>query len=285
MGEDYGKRLIFPVEAIAGEGLAETVFRASAENCFLNTLNIMNLAEIPGIHAGSIGTGVAGREGLLAHVLGPNWSAEAVAAIAFQPDERVGWHSWFGTSIRRVRRMAKTRRVAPRSLSVSLHLKAVWSLKPFCFDPETREALLAECPVCGHQFGFRCSFGVQFCDRCSRSDDEGFIRGAVDLRDFPQPLIEVDDDEGLSVVTGLIDPDPKLRSTTLRSLPEQIREFGDSQLFELCVSLAAAKSTSPTSGTGRAERLRTAADYRRLTPEILARTGRVLLGSGPIDLT
>ncbi len=274
----HERPLIFSVEPVVGEGLAELVLRASAENCFLTTLNIMDLAGIPGIHAGSIGTSAAGREDTLAYLLGPSWSADAIAAIAFMADERVGWHSWFGTSIRRVHRMAKMRRVSPRSLAISLHCKAMWSLKPFCFDPLTRERLLEKCPVCSRRFSFRNSFGVQFCDQCSRLDAEGFVRGAVDLRDFPQPIIEVDDDEALSLVANLIDPDPAVRHGARGSLPADIAAFEEGQLFELCVSLASALTSDPTSGKGRADSLKSLDDYRRITPISLARAGRALLG-------
>jgi hypothetical protein len=276
--EIRGRPLIFPVEPIVGEGLAELVLRASAENCFLNTLNIMDLAGIPGIHAGSIGSSVARREAVLAHLLGPSWSVDGIAAIAFQADKRTGWHSWFGTSIRRIHRMAKVRRVSPRSLAASLHCKAMWSLKPLCFDPDTREQLLEQCPVCGNLFRFRNSFGVEFCDQCSRIDAEGFVRGAVDLRDFPQPIVEVDDDEALSLVVNLINPDAAVRHCARGLLPADIAAFEEGQLFELSVILASILTSDPTLGKGRANGLKSMVDYRRITPASLARAGRALLG-------
>jgi hypothetical protein len=42
----------------------------------------------------------------------------------------------------------------------------------------------------------------------------------LDLRDFPQPKIQVDDEEALDFLTGLIDPSPVRKERSRRLVPE-----------------------------------------------------------------
>lgn len=261
-----------------GEGLREAIFRASSENCYLRCGDILSSVGIPGSHAAFVGSSSIGREAILARLLGPEWSPARIRGMAFRPVERSGWHTWFGTTIRKVHLLGRTRRVSPRSLLRSLHCKAIWGIKAFSFDPATKELLLASCPVCRKEFGYRMSLGVQFCDRCSRRDAEGFVRGAVDLRDFLQPLVQVEDEEALGFVTGLIDPDPEVRTIFSASLSDDLRVFDRAQIFELCIAIASALSADPKSPlTNSCGSLKRINDYARLTPAMLSIAGRAVL--------
>lgn len=261
-----------------GEGLREAIFRASSENCYLRCSDILSSVGIPGSHAAFVGSSSIGRQAILARLLGPAWSSARILEMTFRPVERSGWHTWFGTTIRKVHLLGRTRRVSPRSLVQSLHCKAIWGIKAFSFDPATNELLLASCPVCQKGFGYRMSLGVQFCDRCSRRDAEGFVRGAVDLRDFLQPLVQVEDEEALRFVTGLIDPDPEVRTNFSASLSDDLRDFDRGQIFELCIAIASALSADPKLPlTNSCGPLKGTNDYARLTPAMLSMAGRAVL--------
>lgn len=82
------------------------------------------------------------------------------------------------------------RRVSPRALRISQHSKALWHVRSLFFDANSLERLLGTCPVCGAKLTFRYAEGVCSCHHCGPS---------VDLRDFPQPLVEVDDVEALKI--------------------------------------------------------------------------------------
>lgn len=182
---------------------------------------------------------------------------------------------FFGVPIRaKYRKIGRgRRRVSPRALIKSEHHRAIWEITAFSFDPETMETLLADCPVCGHWLGWRRFQGVAKCDRCR--DSEG--RASVDLRDFPQPIVETADPEALHFVVGLIDPidEDKRRARTL--LREPWSEFSNSDLFETVMALASGLGADPSSthAQGRPKKME---EFARLTPDHLALAGRAIIG-------
>jgi hypothetical protein len=99
----------------------------------------------------------------------------------------------------------------------------------------------------------------------------------VDLRDFPQKIIEVEDTEALDFVTGLIDPDPTVRELFRPNLPEEFRGVDRGELFEFCVALACALTADTSHPLTSLNRPKSRDDYARLTPDVLARAGRAIL--------
>ena len=91
------------------------------------------------------------------------------------------------------------------------------------FDPSTKERLIDACPQCNRTLGWTRTYGVAYCDYCSRPKVFGqftWLYPAVDLRDFPQPKVEVEDEEALDFLTGLIDPSPKRKERSRKLVPE-----------------------------------------------------------------
>lgn len=169
------------------------------------------------------------------------------------------------------------RRVSPRSLQQSLHLKAIWSIKVFSFDPLTKEQLLDRCPECSRRPTYLRTYGVQYCEFCRTTDEIGVTRGRVDFRDFPQPLIEVNDVEALDFITSLIDPELHENSAPRKDLHPDLREFNRSNLFELAVATACALTCPPSWNCYTLSRRVKHDDFAGFSPEVLARSGRVLL--------
>lgn len=144
--------------------------------------------------------------------------------------------SFFGQQIRRAH-INHRRRVSPRSLRKNNYQKAVWSIRPVTFDPDTMEMLMERCPACSQFFGWEMSRGVNFCDAC----------GMVDLRDFPQPFVQSNDESALKSVCSLIDPESMAQSTG----PFQNSPLGKEKkedLFQLAVRIAAGCSQNERGG-------------------------------------
>lgn len=271
--------LVIPVAMRPGEGLADVMWRAAAVNGYHATKLVVQAAGVSGYcPVGGAASWAKGLEASLAATLGLPGGADEVRRLLYLPDEtRKGWHDFFGTRIRLVYRSIHRRRVSPRALQVSPYSRAVWSIKPLCFDPATKEYLLDKCPECGREFGYFYTAGVTFCEFCPATDHEGFTRGRIDLRDYPQPLVDVDDVEALDFVTGLIDPDPEVRAGFRPALPECFRGYDRGSLFEFVVAIGCVMTADPGWRSELLPRPSFDADYGRFTPEVLAGAGRVVL--------
>jgi hypothetical protein len=202
-----------------GESLLGFVNRVLSKTVYRNLEKAMSAAGLRRAAPEALVISLQGAEevALLARFLDcmPEHVASRTYAARALIGERCASIEFFGTSIRKQFREPSIRRVSPRALDRGLYHRAVWDLRPFSFDPETKEFLLDSCPKCHLKLGWRRVHAPQHCDKCI--DDRGFP--AVDLRDFPQSLVEVEDDEALNFVTGLVDPDPKRKSAARRKLP------------------------------------------------------------------
>lgn len=192
-----------------------------------------------------------------------SWRGARAAAIDF-----------FGVKVRKHYREWSIRRVSPRALSVEAYHRAVWDLRPLCFDPRTRERLLDACPVCGEKLGWKQVHAPQHCEKCF--DERGFH--SVDLRDYPQPLVEVEDVEALAFATGLVDPDPEVRSAVRRLLPAPWQDFPNDEIFETVIAMTTGLRKDPSVGHFALGRGRTLSDFASLTPEMIALAGRAIIG-------
>jgi hypothetical protein len=183
---------------------------------------------------------------------------------------------FFGTMIRSRLRETKVRRVSPRALQQAQYHRAVWELRPFSFDPQTKELLLEACPVCGQRLGWIRAHGPTVCDKCV--DEDGIP--TVDLRDFTQPIIEVNDEEALDFVTGLVDPSPARKEAARSRLPKEFSEFPNADIFETVMSLGYGLA-----GYRPDRRMFSVEHMYQMTPELLCVAARAILdGQAGFDI-
>lgn len=270
--------LIHGVKPIDGEGLGEMLLRAAEMNCYPSTDWILSLAGMSGTALSLLISKAASELLPLAEVLGLPDVRALKPLLHPLVAGRPGQITFYGTSLRVAHLDLVHRRVSPRALRQSLHLRAIWCLRVLPFDPATKEMLLDRCPVCGRRFSFKTIIGVNNCAYCKRVDEEEFPRAAVDLRDFPQALIDVEDIEAIEFLTGLIDPDPVVRSSFRWSLCDDLQGLSRGALFELAVAICCALAADSDRCVTSLWRPARNEDYGKLTPRLLARAGRALLG-------
>jgi hypothetical protein len=159
----------------------------------------------------------------------------------------------------------------------------MWSVKVFGFDPATKETLIESCPVCFKPLGWTLTHGVAFCDHCFQPDE---FLGAiwkypgVDLRDFPQPLVEVEDMQALDFVTNLIDPAPGRKEAARRLVPEMWSGLSNGDIFEVVLHFASMQLAESwdTQRNGIRRRAKSGEGWDEFTPEVLSVAGRALIG-------
>lgn len=175
---------------------------------------------------------------------------------------------FFGTEVRLHFRETKYRRVSPLALDVAQYHRAVWELRPIAFDPQTREKLLGVCPACERKLGWLRADVPTWCDKCD-----------AELRDFPQPVSPVEDEEAYGFVVGLVDPDPAKKAAARRLLPDAWGGFSNGDLFETAVALASGLTLDPAQNAKKAQgRSKRSEQFEALTPELLALAGRAIIG-------
>ncbi|MBU1334192.1 MAG: hypothetical protein KJ944_06995 [Alphaproteobacteria bacterium] len=271
--------LPLPISIERDEHLAGALCRAAAENGRRFPSEVLALVDIETLHPASIAAGLdeAAATGL-AELLGMEVASLRRATHPIADDGRC---LFFDTTIRTRHREGPIRRVSPRGLLKAPYIRAMWQLKPIGFDPRTKELLLSECPVCGSTLGFTRTYGVCFCDRCSGQDDMGFVQPAVDLRDFPQPQVEIEDMAALDFVTGLIDPDDAVRRHFAPTLNPELTGLDRGEIFDLCMAIVGVLDQDPKRAVTSPAKPTTRADYDRLfTPDRLAQAGRIVLDWG-----
>jgi hypothetical protein len=195
------------------------------------------------------------------------------------PKSRFDHHSaeaidFFGTKIRTQYLGTTFRRVSPRALALSPHHRAVWDLRPFSFDPTTRERLLDTCPVCRERLRWVSVRGPTHCDVCVT--DRGFPK--TDLRGYPQPILQFGDEEAIDFVVSLVDPDPEKRADARKLLPSALADASNSDVFEAVMSIASCfrpEAVGKTKGVGRPLR---PGDFDTFTPDLLEIAGRMIIG-------
>lgn len=224
-----------PITPLTDENLAGLVARAAGANAYTHAHDILVLAGLGDIRPETIAGKSPDTADVLAEVLG---TEPALVRGLYQRRVDDRQIDFFGANLRAIHRETRLRRVSPRSLRNRGYIKAIWSVRPLTFDPETRETLISHCPVCGGKLGYTKTWGVEFCEHCVEIDQDGLPTPVVDLRDYPQPLVEVDDEEGLDFVVSLLDPHFANRSAS--GLHDDLVELGRGELFELAVALATA---------------------------------------------
>jgi hypothetical protein len=230
---NVGRVLALPVDLEAGEHLRDAAFRAVSRNGFSNSGIVLKLAKSKSFRSlASLHGGAADDIGRLIDILGIRKDAAAVKRFLTEtPGCGRDWVEFFGVNLRRGH-LTSRRRVSPTSLRKYGKQKAMWSLQPLGFDVTTKEELLDHCPVCKGELGWFRNFGVNFCDRCAHPD-----KSAVDLREFPQPLADIQDEAAVRLFADLVDPEAGDRRSGLE-LHSELSGFGRGTLFQFAVQIA-----------------------------------------------
>lgn len=274
---------IFPVEPYPDESLAGLIVRATASNFYRSPLVALRSVDVVTTAPGSL----SGRSPADARSIAKLVGSRNIAAIEkmYHPpiEGRQGWINFFGEPLRAFYRDAERRRVSPRALRKGDYVRAMWSLRPLSFDPLTKEQLIDSCPQCRRGLGWTRTYGVAFCDHCSRP--ERFMHftwhyPGLDLRDFPQPLVEVNDEEALDFVTALIDPAPGRKEASRRMLPEMWSGLPNGEIFEVVMTFASMLTADWWDNNKMLHRRMTKSGegWSRITPQILSVAGRAILG-------
>lgn len=188
---------------------------------------------------------------------------------------RRAWRS-FGVPIRSTLWIGeKRRRVSPRALEHSQHHRVLWDIAPLCFDSETFELLLSNCPVCDSPLGWRQANGAHMCDRCV--DDRGMP--AVDLRDYPQPIVEPELHEVLRFVSSLIDHDADRAGWAKSLVVDRWSTVGSGDIFDAIIDIAMACVAERND-----HRLASGPQViARITPGVLARAAAAFLSHDGLE--
>ncbi|WSH19047.1 hypothetical protein U8Q07_14885 [Rhizobium ruizarguesonis] len=162
--------------------------------------------------------------------------------------------------------MSKNRRVSPLALRKAPFLRALWRVWPLAFDPETKEALLKNCPVCQKTLALGSLKDIWGCGYCDAISDGEFT--ATDLRDHLQPRVDESFWDDLDFATDFIDPTKLDRRKYRRSqLQEDFESLGDGEVFEVIFALARAMSTEAGHGRGL-----------EIPPPLLAKSAQIVRG-------
>ncbi|PXW62968.1 TniQ family protein [Methylobacterium sp. B4] len=261
---------------IPGESLLGLVARATTRNGYPSLLKVIRLADIGRGQTNSIPAQVTDEEAeRLAYVMKVP-TDEVVSRLhrTFTfPDREGEFINFFGVMIQARYREKRYRRISPLALRRSPHHRAIHDLAPFSFCPETMETLLDRCPICRRHLQWGTTRGIAFCESCRDEDDEPL----VDLRDHPQPLVEVDDEAGLRLLTDLVDPDPARRAKAVGNVDPALAGTTPGDLFELAIMLARAAMTPSRMIETQVRSLRGPDDCAFLTPHMLSVMGRTLM--------
>lgn len=220
-----GTRVAIPVSPLPGEGLADLLYRAAFLNGYPNVAKLMGKGQ--GIYSHFLFTRPGVDLDAVSDRLGTPNGASDLTPLVYS---RVGGSriNFFGATLN-ARQMIGGRRLSPLSLRASNHSKAIWHVRTLCFDPETNERLMSQCPVCATPFDFRYSVALHRCRRCGP---------LVDLREFPQPIEDCTDPEALRILTGLIDPERLDGKRALSALHPDLANENPGDIFTFCTVLA-----------------------------------------------
>lgn len=262
--------LVRTVVPMPDESLPGLVARAAGMNIYPHAYDVtvqagLGVRRPESIAARPIETAVE-----LARVLGA--TPEAVRQL-YHPEIDGIRIDFFGVALRARLRDVRRRRVSPRALRDRPYIRAIWSVRPLSFDLGTMETLLSNCPVCKKSLGFTKTWGVDRCEHCIGEDADGLPCAQVDLRDFPQPLVQVTDQTSLDYAVGLVDP---LRNAgDLPALHEELSDLNRGELFELVLAIAGAIDFD-AAGVSFDPEVKHSIPVDNVSPQALAQAGAVL---------
>jgi hypothetical protein len=185
----------------------------------------------------------------------------------------IGDHvDFFGIPLRAAYREKRWRRTSPRALAEAPYHRALHDLRPFGFCTRTLEPLIDACPACLRRLDWRATQGIPFCAWCVDEDGDPM----VDLRDHPQPLVELADPEGARLLAALVDPRSDVRSEAMHRVDPVLRHETPGDLFELAISVGLAMET-PADADVNAVRSVRGHQATTFAPEVVAQLGRALM--------
>ncbi|MGO7672674.1 hypothetical protein ACC671_22330 [Rhizobium ruizarguesonis] len=234
-GSSYGH----PVTPYPGECLVDLLIRAACENGFPPAMSDRMLGipdSITRMAPDRNRYGITAEA--LAILLGNHGGPEEVRPLlhdAVPPRRhlRPFFDTWLDENA-----FCSTRRVSPRALRKAPFLRAIWRIWPIGFDPETKELLIKDCPVCQQRLKLKFMDDVWCCDRCLDWTGDGDVK-AVDLREHEQELVADDLWEDLDFVTSFIDPTARDRRRLSRgALHADFDDMTDGEVFELIYAVA-----------------------------------------------
>jgi hypothetical protein len=224
-----------------GESLEGLLLRAGCENGF-SFWKSLELLGVSNNHALPMAPGT---------LSGSKISAEAVVSLIGNEGGRDEVHPLFWSRSPNERRrrpffhtslvhgaLTSFRRVSPRALKRSPHLRAIWQVRALEFDPETKELLIDKCPGCGKTLGMKFMGDVWCCDNCCEISPLGELI-AVDLREYPQRLVEQCHWRHLDFATSFIDPtkqDERIKNRA--KLHSDFAEIDDGAMFDFICAIA-----------------------------------------------
>ncbi|MBY5422343.1 hypothetical protein [Rhizobium leguminosarum] len=227
----FGRRLAIPVSPLSEEGLPDLYLRAYRRNGseFGSTIwPILDGGRTKAYFGHRNFVDLKLDNESFADFLGTPSGAEDIAPMRYTRPSP-GVVSFFGAAVK-VKSLAAHRRVSPRFIREFGYQKAVWSILPIAFDPSNYEVLLERCPVCDAELTFGRSLGICFCHACVNPDDPA--RGLVDLREFPQRVVEMDNYENLDFACSLVKPSVDTKGDVTCSLHPDLRTVGRGEVFE-----------------------------------------------------
>jgi hypothetical protein len=277
--------LIIPVEPYVDESLAGFLVRATARNHLRSPHSALMEAGIKTAQLGSLCSRPPSLARSIAAWAGTQ-NVETLARMFHRPiDGRRGWLDFFGEPLRAIYRQPGKRRIAPATLKKRGYAKAIWTLHPLSFDPSTKERLIDACPQCSRTLGWTRTYGVAHCEYCSRPEVFGqftWLYPDLDLRDFPQPKVEVEDEEALDFLTGLIDPSPKRKERSRKLVPDMWSSLSNGDIFEVGLTFAGMIHVDHWDNRQSVRRRPKAGeDWDWLTPRMLSIGGRALMDGQP----
>ncbi len=212
---------VFTTQPEPGEGVPDLLMRAAYENGFhsLRAVNLMMgcLESLPWSHSAMTRRQID--PVAIARILGLNVD-QIQQRLYGRVSEPV---SFFGARISPFI-LGRARRISPSFLKKRGYQKALWGLRCFSFDPETREELIDRC-VCRSPLTFERTASLIVCRDCG-----------ADLREIPSPKVNITDEAALEFCLSLIDPCAD-RSKHW-NVDEGLSRFSRGEIFTLVVESA-----------------------------------------------
>ena len=256
------------------ESLLGVAARTMARNGYTDLLRLRRFANLAGRNVGTYPALSDAEAGRLAAVLRLP-TAEVVERLhrGVERADVAGDHiNFFGVPLRAAYREWRWRRTSPRALAASPYHRATHDLRPFGFCTQTLETLIDACPACHRRLDWLVTRGIAFCPRCVDEDDHP----TVDLRDYPQPLVELEDPAGARLLAALVDPRPDVRAEAMRRVDPALRHETPGDLFELAISVALVMKTLPEADMNAVRSVR-GDGATAFAPATLAQVGRMLM--------
>jgi TniQ len=135
--------------------------------------------------------------------------------------------TWFGTRLERRFISTTTRRLSPRSLRGSPHHRAIWTVGPISFCPESFERLIGQCPYCEAKLDWRRTRGPAVCETCCRS-----------LTRYHPGKVPWEYRRTGHLVASLLHHSAETRALALSKFPEPFQSWEPGDVFGAIVDLA-----------------------------------------------